>query len=746
MGMSFRFTGVSDSAEKDNLDSKVRQHLANGDEFLDLSQLNQFEENNLQDSTFEESVFQGNRDVQINNYFADKRLTNTKLEPLAPRAFPISCLSPQLLAQSDLSQAAQFLEKHHWLILEKNNDNKYFISDVIAGVLSNTNKESYFVRQGATSIREYLDKRFPFEQSQTKSVIRQSLSDLDELEQFVEARENLTALSQTLQDNQTVVIFVLDSEGDGKKAHQISNYLNMGSIFSGGYINPRIEVGDNHEKVLSENWLHNTLKLMACWFTNIPITVFEQTITLVFEAKMNSARPEGYWVGFTQDELETDFELWKRQPDLIFQAAELEISYPSEQFQGSVQLRSTGKISACRAAFLQHCPFLLKEVAGIIEGVVFDQPLDKDIDKRSELFGDLAYLYSKLSSVGIIDINAVYLREKFDQSRVLSGTESKFAHFIEWIQALKKYAHFSESIQTFIYEIHKDAMQKEQELLDNPSFSIYIKNWVPFLVNDVSSKLKVTWSDYKNRLYGVFNVLALGVGFKNKATLVYLESMLAKSLTATDKAQTSPGVVIIRHYYSGYLSSNPDNLLQVIEKLFSQDDEYFGCTTFITRLFVLSLCYRIEDPKESVKDKAQSYFIDVLMRAHHLDKLCLLLTKHKQYRVKNIQLIFNALVLIRYRIDSTFMTIDGAINGEAEVLITQLKEKSEFIMANLAATCDKQEYRLLKANLKLLCEQALNEYRSCGRDKALRALLKRRYKICKELTKQFKNKRELTHG
>ena len=706
-------------------------------------QLSQFDS-----STFEEAVIQGNRDVQVNNYFSNADKKPLKYEALQLRTFPKIASNEVILDDIKLAELNNFLVCHNWLIIGKNNENAFYLSEAIAAALQHTDISSYYIRHNSCRMTEYLEARFPYVESQHAYVIRQPIEDLESFERFIETRENLNALTSKLKARKATLLMVLDSKGDSDCPRRIQEYLRFNSVSSMlGYWQPAVHFTHDPLPVAAldnDDWLDCLVITLTCWFNNMPLVLFQNAIAKAFDHKLKQAKEIGEGV----EALTHAYARWQQDPDAFLKLAGLELTSPSGLGICCIRLSSIKQASVYREKLLTNNPFQLAVLSPIIEEVIFDQDITNELIDIDALFSDLAYFYLKLSEVGVITINSDYLLKLFERYRQCPN--SKIIHFISFVRALSYQDRFKIAIDEFIYQLLGQVEKKEKDLISISDLEIHIDNWVPVFKSTYENKLKEMVFDFKNHLYFLFNTLAYSIEFESESEVLSLEYIFSKSYElGLDKSKKCPSFALLRYYFSGYLYSDSFHLLKILKSIPS-DSEKCVLTLMIVRLFVFSLMHRVLEGNNQVDDKATSYLITLMFEEGAEELIYQLLAMpslSESLKKRNITAFLTTSIYIKQTLLQAQYITDESEYEHYDMMLTELNEKFKRLNQLFAIACTRKQYEQIKADLRIQRDKAVEQYRNCISDKELRMLLKLKKGVLSEAIKQFKKpRRESYHA
>ncbi|AXR00208.1 hypothetical protein [Pseudoalteromonas piscicida] len=706
-------------------------------------QLSQFDS-----STFEEAVIQGNRDVQVNNYFSNADKKPLKYEALQLRTFPKIASNEVILDDVKLAELNNFLICHNWLIIEKNNENAFYLSEAIAAALQHTEISSYYIRHNSCRMTEYLESRFPYIESQQAYVIRQPIEDLESFERFIETRENLNALTSKLKASKATLLMVLDSKGDSDCPRRIQEYLRFNSISAmQGYWQPAVHFTHDPlpaSAIDNDDWLGCLVITLTCWFNNMPLVLFQNAIAKAFDCKLDQAKEMGEGV----EALTHAYARWQQDPDAFLKLAGLELTSPSGLGICCIRLSSIKQASVYREKLLTNNPFQLAVLSAIIEEVIFDQDITNELIDIDSLFSDLAYFYLKLSEVGVVSINSDYLLTVFERYRQCPS--SKIIHFISFVRALSYQDRFKIAIDEFIYQLLGQVEKKEKDLISISDLEIHIENWVPAFKSTYENKLKEMVCDFKNHLYFLFNTLAYSIEFESESEVLSLEYIFSKSYElGLDKSKKCPSFAVLRYYFSGYLYSDASHLLKILKSIPS-DSEKCVLTLMIVRIFVFSLMHRVLEGNNQLDDKATSYLITLMFEEGAEELIYQLLAMpslNESLKKRNITAFLTASIYIKQTLIQAQYVTDESEYEHYDMMLTELDEKFKRLNQLFAIACTRKQYEQIKADLRFQRDQALEQYRNCRSDKELRMLLKLKKGVLSEAIKQFKKpRRESYHA
>ncbi|NKC21222.1 MULTISPECIES: hypothetical protein [Pseudoalteromonas] len=706
-------------------------------------QLSQFDS-----STFEEAVIQGNRDVQVNNYFSNADKKPLKYEALQLRTFPKIASNEVILDDVKLAELNNFLICHNWLIIEKNNENAFYLSEAIAAALQQTEISSYYIRHNSCRMTEYLESRFPYVESQHAYVIRQPIEDLESFERFIETRENLNALTSKLKARKATLLMVLDSKGDSDCPRRIQEYLRFNSISAmQGYWQPAIHF--THDPlpaaaIDNDDWLGCLVISLTCWFNNMPLVLFQTAIAKAFDHKLKQAKEMGEGV----EALTHAYARWQQDPDAFLKLAGLELSSSSGLDICCIRLSSLKQASVYREKLLTNNPFQLAVLSPIIEEVIFDQDITNELLDIDALFSDLAYLYLKLSEAGVMTVSSDYLLKIFERYRQCQ--DSKIIHFISFVRALSYQDRFKSAIDEFIYQLLGQVEKKEKDLISISDLEIHIENWVPAFKSTYENKLKEVVCDFKNHLYFLFNTLAYSIEFESESEVLSLEYIFSKSYElGLDKGKKCPSFAVLRYYFSGYLYSDASHLLKILKSILS-DSEQCVLTLMIVRIFVFSLMHRVLEGNNQLDDKATSYLITLIFEEGAEELIYQLLAMpslNESLKKRNITAFLTASIYIKQTLIQAQYVTDESAYEHYDMMLTELDEKFKRLNQLFAIACTRKQYEQIKADLRIQRDKALAQYRDCRADKKLRMLLKLKKGVLSEAIKQFKKpRRESYHA
>lgn len=521
------------------------------------------------DSQFD-TIYQGNQQVNVYQMYGRRGTTKGPENRAKKLQFPKLINQIEFLEAELLALRKNFLATNRWLVIEANADNQRYISDAIATLVADHQEHDYLVQQHQVKCKDYaqLPKLFA---NKRPSITKLPVEDLKSFKRFLDTRENMQALTESLTEGNNHLLLVIDSEQDIRCNNQIKSLVtNIGTDAEVAFWIPRIEDSTNScELEYAElDWLGKALITLGSWFSAIPFALFYRIVEDLLTAKQKHSVDSG-------DEAFTQWlKSWQQDADQYLKNYNLENNVDIENGIAGISLTPLSAKEHYRKIQSSYSPNLLGALMFPLTDNLF-RMTDSELGKPpSKIYSELARFYEMLHQNMLVPVDVALLEQLFERYRfATTGSAKTIYSFVYFLSALHKNTSLTATVENFVKQLVDTLHRDEKELKRTKHFEFTVNRRLPTLEleqridREIRQHLEHCWFSFRDRLYATFNILAWSIGLSHKLSLESLESIIAHSEDIAKKDDLLPSHYFFKFLLKQRLKLSTSDFQQTLESI-----------------------------------------------------------------------------------------------------------------------------------------------------------------------------------
>lgn len=701
-----------------------------------------------------ENIYQGNKHVNVYQYqlFGQKPTSQDYKNQAQYLPFPKRLRTINFQEQELLLERKSFCQTSRWIIIESNNDNLHYVSDAIAALVEEEEGIDYFEQQRHVRCEHYLryGKKYA---CKSPSITRLPVDDLQEFKRFLETRENIQKLTETLENGKNRLLLIVNGADDRKSIEQIKALINqIGTDAHLAYWEPKATQSEVNQKVNFEqlDWLGKIMVTLCSWFAAIPYAVYHQIVLQLLEQKLSFLEYESE-KGDEREEGKDKFKLWldnwRVDPDIYLSTYGLQYYAEPNEGVAGVCFRENYLNESYRAVQLESSPFLLVAILPVIRDNLFSLDSSKLGDSGVTIFAELARFHVALNQKRLIRLDTNYLHDLFEQFRYAkTDSTTTIFRYVDFLYALYRQDNTSSLVLEFAEFLVNCVQQEERKLQTQKIFNVSVDKSISrykaerMIYEAIKEQNSEQWFQFKDQIYATFNILAWSIGISEIKSIDYLERILSTSQSySSEGGRQHPAIHLISYLFNGRLKQNPKdllNMLNAMDKAQKQQDVYPE-TTLLMKTFTKRLIRRISDPANMNEDDLQ-YFYELLIETNGFQLVVELLKSSTETMQEDAEMLLKSIINLQHSLELIKEKIDSK---EIEILLEVVDDTEQRVktcLRTLAVALTKEDYRSVKESLKTWLAATRKEYRLSGKETLEHVFLREQKKMIAFVKQHFK--------
>lgn len=712
-----------------------------------------------------ETLYQGNQQVNVYQMFGQKSSAEEAINPARELTFPQPSSQYEFEEQSMLPARQQFFEAHRWMIIASHADNHHLLSEAIATLVEEYEDHDYLIQQPNIRCEDYvhLPKMFACAKS---SVTKFPIDDLDQFKLFLETRENLHKLSESLNEGQNRLLLVLNVDLDPKCAEQIKMLVKGVNYESQvAYWSPTLQLSDipKDTEYAELDWLGKAMVTLGTWFASLPFNVYHCVILKMLRAKQTQyeriAKP-GSDEEIKEKALSDPFPEWlinwQNDPDQYLGQYGLKNRVDAENGITGVGLSDPALRSAYRQAQLNLSPGLLQEMVDPLTESVLEL-IPSELGKPpSPQIRELAQFYRQLHRNMLLNLGIPLLDKMFAHYRYTNSlTQQTIYCFVDLLSALHKHPESTAVVEQYVENLVAQWQREERALQKKKSFEFKIDESIPphevrqRVDVEVRRHMELEELLFKDRVYATFNVIAWSVGIGESSSIRFLEEILMHSANVSQTGiYNLPSLKSLQYLMTGRLRLSSKDFQGVLENVSqdsSQDKEKYPLLGALLREFSFKLLKRTDKAIFDRDSDDIQYVFGLLFDQQAVERLIDLLLRDDERALVYSKQLLDGFISLTF--NNAKKLEESSSSGKYKVMEFQAdtNRRLKACLSYLAGSVDKTLYASTKLYLKTLLSQAREFSRNRKNPKDQRELAVH-YKAAITLVKTHfnRNKKEQT--